>query len=185
MLMLDLCAGLGGASQAMKKRGWEVVTLDIDPQFNCDITADLSTWEYRGPRPDLLWISPPCTEFSRESMPWCRTGTPPDMTLVKAAWHQIAEIQPRYWILENVRGARPYLGAPTFKYGPFYLWGSFPDLGWLPLFMPTKSETSGRYPARRAVIPPMLSLAIARAIEGSTHEDTSTDPRRPTGAVLQ
>ena len=34
MLMLDLCCGLGGASRAMRERGWEVVTVDIVPEFN-------------------------------------------------------------------------------------------------------------------------------------------------------
>lgn len=73
MLMLDLFAGLGGASQAMRERGWDVVTVDNDPRFGCTHTADLLTWSYTGPRPDLVWCSPPCTEFSRESMPWCRS----------------------------------------------------------------------------------------------------------------
>ena len=37
MRMLDICAGLGGASQVMRARGWDVVTLDYDPAFECDI----------------------------------------------------------------------------------------------------------------------------------------------------
>lgn len=73
MLMLDLFAGLGGASQAMRERGWEVVTVDNDPAFGCTVTADLASWSWDGPTPDLVWASPPCTEFSRESMPWCRS----------------------------------------------------------------------------------------------------------------
>lgn len=64
LLMLDLCCGLKGASAAMRDRGWEVV---------------------RGRRPDLVWASPPCTEFSRESMPWTKTGNDDRWLQVDAA----------------------------------------------------------------------------------------------------
>lgn len=39
--MLDLFAGLGGASAAMCERGWDVVTVDADPAFGCTHTANL------------------------------------------------------------------------------------------------------------------------------------------------
>lgn len=164
-IMLDLCAGLGGASQAMRDRGWDVVTLDNDPRFGCDITADLSTWHYHGPRPDLVWISPPCTEFARESMPWCRTGALPDMTLIAAARRIVVEIGPRYWILENVRGAVPYLGPAREIHGPFFLWGYFPSLGRPLLRMRPKESYSSDQRAERAMIPRALSEAVAAAIE--------------------
>jgi site-specific DNA-cytosine methylase len=70
MLMLDLFAGRKGASRAMVARGWTVVTVDIDPSYEPDIVGDLRRWSWNGPRPDLLWASPPCDEFSRWFMPW-------------------------------------------------------------------------------------------------------------------
>jgi hypothetical protein len=163
--MLDLCSGLGGASQAMRRRGWDVVTLDNDPCFGCDITADLTTWSWHGPRPDLVWISPPCTEFSRESMPWCKTGAVPDLSLVRAARRIVAACTPRYWVLENVRGAVPYLGPPREIHGPFYLWGYFPSLGRPVLAMRKKESYSSDQQAERAMIPAALSDALALAIE--------------------
>jgi hypothetical protein len=41
--MLDLFAGLGGASTAMRARPdrWSVATVDNDPRFNCTVTVDL------------------------------------------------------------------------------------------------------------------------------------------------
>lgn len=166
MLMLDLCCGLKGASQAMRARGWRVITLDIDERFQPDIVADLREWEYEGPQPDLIWISPPCTEFSRESMPWCRTGRAPDLSIVQAAKRIVQTVQPRAWVLENVRGAQAYLGPAREIHGPFYLWGSFPALGRPRLNLRKKESYSSTQEAERAKVPYALSEALAIAIEG-------------------
>lgn len=172
MLMLDLCAGLGGASQAMRDRGWHVVALDSDPRFGCEITADLCTWTWRGPRPDLIWLSDPCTEFSRESMPWCKTGVAPDMSILCAGLAIIRAVQPRCWVRENVRGSarwvRDLIGPPRAICGPFFLWGWFPTFGHLRLAMRTKESYSSTQSALRAKIPYALSLAMALAIEQQT-----------------
>lgn len=166
--MLDLCAGRGGASQAMRARGWHVTTLDNDPAFGCDITADVCGYRYDGPPLDLIWASPPCTEFSRESMPWCRTGRAPDMRIVAACLRIILECKPRMWVLENVRGAvpwfRPVLGPPRQIVGPFYLWGAFPPLAVPGAFRKKESYSSAR-PDLRAMIPAALSAAVAVAVE--------------------
>lgn len=128
MLMLDLCCGLCGASAAMKKAGWSVVTVDNDPRFEPDFCVDVRKFKWYGPRPDLIWASPPCTEFARESMPWCKTGQIPDMSIFQACWLLINEIQPRYWAIENVRGAIPYfsevLGRPQCSNPPYYVWSN-------------------------------------------------------------
>ncbi len=166
MLMIDICSGLGGASQAMIDRGWTVITLDNDPKFNPDVVADVRAWSWTGERPDLIWCSPPCVEFARESMPWCRTGNAPDMSLVNACRRIIAESKPRYWVIENVRGAIPYLGKPAAKIGPFYLWGAFPDIGAPTMARFRKKESYGsKQRAERAKIPHYISTALAIAIE--------------------
>lgn len=165
MLMLDLCAGLGGASGAMRSRGWDVVTLDYDRSFGCDITADLRSWSWRGPRPDLVWASPPCTEFARHAMPWFRDPPLPDMSLVVAVRRIVAECEPRYWILENVRGAVRFLGQPREIHFPFYLWGWFPRLARIELSMRQKEQYSSRRVADRARVPAALSVAVALACE--------------------
>ncbi len=170
MLMVDLFAGLGGASQAMRERGWDVVRVDIDPQFHPDIVADLQSWSWEGSRPDLMWASPPCTEFAREFMPWSRTGQEPDMSLVMAALQVIAGAKPRAWVLENVRGAvpwfRPVMGAPRAIVGPFYLWGFFPPLPRVDTSSWRKKESwPSTAQAERAIVPFELSRAVAVACE--------------------
>lgn len=127
MFMLDLFSGLGGASQAMKDRGWEVVRVDIDERFNPDIIADIATFSWHGKRPDLIWASPPCTEFTKASMPWYDFDSP-DLSLVNHAKRIIRESNPRYWVIENVVGAIKFLGEPTFSIPPFFFWGYFPAI---------------------------------------------------------
>ena len=163
-LCLDLCSGLGGASQAMHDRGWTVVTVDIDPSFNPTIVADIHTWSWTGPRPDLIWCSPPCTEFSKQSLPWCDHSQRPNLDLVNACRRIIRECQPPAWIIENVKGAIPFLGKPTASYHPYHLWGNFPPLGLVDLSRIQRKEPR-HGSARRALIPYPLSLATAKAIE--------------------
>lgn len=168
MLMLDLCCGLKGASQSMRAVGWTVVTVDIDARFEPDVVADLLTWRYTGLRPDFIWASPPCTEFSRESMPWCRTGKQPDMGIVLSCKRIIEEVRPRYWVIENVKGAiryfDPILGRPRASFGPFFLWGFFPFSGSHSLRYRKKESYSSSDPALRAKVPQQISQALMTSI---------------------
>lgn len=171
--MLDLFAGLGGASQAMTARGWEVVTVDNDPRFSCTITADLAGWSWGGRRPDLVWASPPCQEFSRTSMPWLRSKNPdpPSLALMIAAKRIIDECRPQWWVIENVRGAsrwfRPILGPVVRQCGPFFLWGRFPSSFGYRHRAKKKESYSSTQRAERAKIPAALALALARACEST------------------
>jgi hypothetical protein len=170
MIMLDLCAGLGGASQAMRDRGWDVITLDNDPSFGCDITADLREWTWRGPRPDLVWISPPCIDFARDHLPWITTDGPPDMSIALAARRIISQVRPRNWVVENVVGAlkyfEPIFGAPRHMQRPYFLWGSFPPIGRPNIgSRKHKQSYSSTQRAAKSKIPYAISLALAVAIE--------------------
>lgn len=156
----------------MKERGWQVITLDYDPRFECDITADVREWHYPTelPRPDFVWASPPCDEFARESMPWSKTGKTPDMSIVLACKRIIEEAQPKYYVIENVRGAinyfRPHFGNYRYHVGAFYLWGFFPVPGQIKNNWKKKESYGSKQRAERAVIPAPLSRAIAIQAEG-------------------
>jgi site-specific DNA-cytosine methylase len=172
LVMIDLGAGLKAASQAMRDRGWKVITVDINPAFQCDETADVRTWKYGGgwQHVDLLWFSMPCDEYSREFMPWSKTGQPPDMSLVLACLRLRDEIRPTYWICENTKGAiswfRPYMGNYRFHAVPFYLWGFFPKPARVDMRTWRKKESySSTAHVERAAIPYSLSHSIAVAIE--------------------
>ena len=171
MRMLDLGCGLKGASKAFKERGWDVVTLDIDPRFEPDIVADLRTWstsEYF----DFIWASPVCTEFAKFAMPcWYPPAAlpAPDMSLVLASKRIIDECKPRYWVIENVRGAVPFfesvLGRPSLVLSPYFLWGHFPNVGVKRTWGTKTKHLSSSAKAERARIPAVISLALAEAIE--------------------
>ena len=174
MLMLDLCCGLGGASRAMQERGWDVIRVDINPEFSPDIVADITTFHYTGPKPDLVWASPPCTEFSKWSMPasWkCNAGgkKEPDLTLMLAAKRIIEEINPRWWVVENVKGAVPFFTehfSPVQKVsGSRFLWGEFPPFDCDPGYGKWRLPPSPDRAAKRSEIPRQLSLALCRAVE--------------------
>jgi len=177
MLMLDLFSGLGGASRAMKERGWEVVMIDNDPARKPDILADIRDWQWSGTRPDLLWASPPCTDFSREDQPWTHRGIKPDLSCCLATMRLIASIKPRWWILENVRGAVPYLGRRYLRIGSRYLWGRFPLFLTNHCYGKTNIPSGKNQAALRALIPYGISLALAQAIEGVC-EPTAPEERQ-------
>jgi hypothetical protein len=170
--MVDLFSGLEGASAAMRDRGWEILTVDIDASFRPSVVADVSHLPLRASlRPDLLWASPPCEEFAKTSMPWHRPAPEPSLALVKATVRAIETLEPQWWVVENVRGAvpwlRPFLGSHLTRLGPIYLWGHLPPLLLASPVHVRKERLSSTASARRAFIPYDVSEAVAVAVEGA------------------
>ena len=53
---------------SLEKRGYYVISVDIDPRFSPDFCKDILDWEYWRFRPGTFTViaaSPPCTEYSR------------------------------------------------------------------------------------------------------------------------
>ena len=173
MTMLDLFCGLGGASAFMRRHGWDVHGVDTDPACRPDEVADVRTWRWAGPRPDLVWASPPCLEFSRRGMPWLRAKFPgpPPLDMVLAAVRIIRECDPVSWVIENVRGSirwlTPLLGSPVGMWGAAALWGCFPDIGRFAV-SPHKERLSSARRRERAMVPYAISDAFRRACEVPT-----------------
>lgn len=162
--MVDLFSGLNGASRAMRMRDWTVFAVEMDKKFKPTVYGDVRYLPIRPDcRPDLLWCSPPCTEFSRESMPWCKTGKEPSMDLWRASQAAVEYLNPHFWIIENVRGAQKWLGRAEQHIGSVYLWGNFP-----PVDVAVKNNRknfSGQTPELRSEIPFKISYAVALSIE--------------------
>jgi hypothetical protein len=178
-MAVDLFAGTGSATAAMRDRGWRVVTVEKDASHSPDIVADARFFRWSGQTPDFVWASPPCTEFSRESMPWCRTGKEPSLELVLAAVLFIERVNPPWWCIENVRGAgkwfHPLLGEPAYRFGPYFLWGRLPAMTFRMKRWERKESKSGQNAKGRAMIPYSLSDAIAEAIEAAAKLEPMED----------
>ncbi len=176
LTFLDLCSGLGGASQPALDRGWRVIRVDIDPHFKPDIVADVRALPLRPFHVDVLWASPPCTEFTKASLPqsWANTWkNPPNieagMILVRAAIASVDLVKPSFWLLENVLGSRkfiePILGRASAIVPGHAFWG---NLAWR---CPKTKGHKWRLPpspertALRAKIPYSIGEAICRAVE--------------------
>jgi hypothetical protein len=144
--MVDLYAGLGGASEAMIQTGWDVLRIDNNPLLSG--VENMVMMDIKSLQPkrcpfkdyeaqiDLVWASPPCRDFSngfsapRPTAQRAGLDFEPDMSLLEEAIRIIDKLKPRYWVIENVRGAikdfEPYLGSPRLIIGAFVLWGNFP-----------------------------------------------------------
>jgi hypothetical protein len=167
--MLDLFCGLGGASVAFREAGWEVIGVDIEPKFKPEIVADLTTWHWDGGPVDLVWASPPCQEFSTARRPRIYN---PSMALVEASRRIIREVNPTWWVIENVRGAVRFLGPNYQTAGAFYLWSNLPPLGDFPWPIGWKggrghAKSMTHNVALRALVPRAISDRLLYAI---THQ---------------
>ena len=198
MKMLDLFSGLGGASQAMVDHpAWQVIRIDNNPlllEHVPDMTlmsieevhGNLSV--YAGMDIDLIWASPPCVNFSDACdapMSKFKRANPgkeykPDMSLVKMTLEIIEALKPRAWIIENVRGSRPYftplMGDAKVIIGPYYLYGEFPlfNARLEKNYHKYKNDKTSSNPLRanyRAFVPYEISEAARQSIQYQTKLD--------------
>jgi hypothetical protein len=100
-----LFSGTQSIAKALRRRGWEVLTLDVDSKTEPDICCDIRDWDYTEYPPryfDYIHASPCCVMYS---IARTNARTPRDFvwadSLVEAALKIIDYFQPRAWTLEN------------------------------------------------------------------------------------
>ena len=157
MIVYDLFAGTGSATQAFKDAGHTVIKIELDEYFKADERDILAmTGEYlitKYNQPDFIWASPPCTTFNVASCGtyWTPDGMPRNDKAVKGiqmVQHTINLIQnlnpSKGYIIENPRGMLRKQSIMDFmdrrtvtycQYGetrmkPTDLWGQVD--GWIP-----------------------------------------------------
>jgi hypothetical protein len=151
-LCIDLFCGLGGWAEGFLAEGWRVIGFDIERH-------DYGTGGYPGELviqdcltlhgsqfkdADCLVFSPPCQNYSYMAMPWSRAKAMAaryrrenigdlnalfnacfriQLEASQAAGHHIP------LVVENVKGAQPWVGPAKAHYGSFYLWGDVESVG--------------------------------------------------------
>tara|TARA_R110002012_G_scaffold321906_1_gene552172 strand:- start:3853 stop:4452 length:600 start_codon:yes stop_codon:yes gene_type:complete len=188
-LMIDMFAGLGGASAAMiNDEDWIVRRFDNNPALrqvqDIHISNDMFYIVEGCPHDiELLWASPPCQDFSlgfHSPLSKHYRGEEgyedyePNMKLLMATINTIKKTNPKYWVIENVKGSikffEPFLGKPTQIIGSQVLWGNFPFINMPEGFRDFKKDNDKgpNNPLRsnyRAVIPYEISLRLKIAVE--------------------
>ena len=159
-IAIDLFCGLGGWTEGLLAEGYEVIGYDIEAHDYGDgkrypaklVLRDVLTIhgsEFKDAA--LIVASPPCQEFSYMAMPWSRAKAiasdyrsgKRDVKKLTALFDACFRIQREAieaaghfipLVVENVRGAQPWVGRARWNYGSFYLWGDVPAL--MPITMP-------------------------------------------------
>jgi site-specific DNA-cytosine methylase len=193
MIFLDLFSGLGGASEAfIDDPNCIVVRIENNPLLSDVPRTNLidirSRWveDYvHYEKPEIIWASPPCLEFSQAfnapKLAAARAGRPfnPDMGLVTRAKHLIDINEGCIWVIENVVGTieafRPLLGEPRQIIGPFVLWGNFPLLHIARDFKHSKYDNGARHDPLRSNIRAKIPLEISEAFRSAIIHQTRID----------
>jgi hypothetical protein len=152
-LAIDLFCGLGGWTDGLLAEGWDVIGFDIErhvygehrypAQLVIQDVLTLHGSQFRNV--DLIVASPPCQEYSYMAMPWkkakalaaeYRSGKR-DVKQLTALFDACFRIQREACeaagrhiplIVENVRGAIPWVGRSRCSFGSFHFWGDTPAL---------------------------------------------------------
>lgn len=150
-IVIDLYCGLGGWSEGFLAEGYRCIGFDIERH-------DYGTGGYPGELvlQDVLTLhgsqfrdaavivaSPPCQRYSYMAMPWSRAKAMAaryrenigDLNDLFNACFRIqreaSEAAGRHipLVVENVKGAQPWVGPAKGHYGSYYLWGDVENVG--------------------------------------------------------
>ena len=143
-LCIDLFCGCFGWSAGWLELGGRVIGYDLEhlphhgpvPDGAELVLQDVLTLDgARFKDASLILCSPPCQAYSYRAMPWKRAKAlpPPDNSLFDACFRiqrEASEAAGHHipMVVENVRGAQPWVGRSKFVFGSFHLWGDIPAL---------------------------------------------------------
>jgi hypothetical protein len=154
-LAIDLFCGLGGWTDGLLAEGWDVIGFDIEQHVYGEhrypaqlVVQDVLTLHgSQFKTADLIVASPPCQEYSYMAMPWSRAKAKAEAIRADTSGQALANLTRMFGacfrlqreaceaagrhiplIIENVKGAQPWVGRSRWAYGSFHLWGDVPAL---------------------------------------------------------
>lgn len=154
-LAIDLYCGLGGWTEGLLAEGYDVIGFDIErhvygehrypAQLVIQDVLALHGSQFRSA--SLIVASPPCQEFSYMAMPWSIAKAKAKAIRADATGEMLANLTALFdacfriqtqaslaagrhipMVVENVRGAQPWVGRARWMFGSFALWGDVPAL---------------------------------------------------------
>ena len=154
-LAIDLYCGLGGWTSGLLAEGYFVVGFDIEQHVYGEhrypghlVIQDVTTLHGSQFKDAALIVaSPPCQEYSYMAMPWTLAKAKAAAIRADETGEKLAALNRLFnacfriqreaceaaghhipMVVENVRGAQPWVGRAAWNYGSFYLWGDVPAL---------------------------------------------------------
>lgn len=115
-VMIEFFCGTKQMGDTFRAAGWDVLTIDINPDLEPDMVADIlhlkvQNLPERFRHPTVAWFSPPCTWFSVCTISRNFTNGKPHSSgafygaaLAVKCLELIRDLKPKYWFIENPRG---------------------------------------------------------------------------------
>lgn len=129
--LLELFSGTGSVGRVFRARGWDVLSLDLDPKSGADLQMDLLDFDFRKYPPDhfqCVHASPPCTQYSRART---KAKTPRDLEGADRLVQRVLDIVKYFkcaWWMENPHSgllkSRPVVAGRPFHVLDYCAYGT-------------------------------------------------------------